>query len=89
MIFDRAKRSGEICGSKFRFTDAIAQSLLAENKKRPRSLAAFLSTSSRQLLGSHFLGLAFLPHQLQLTLRFFVCGSHFLLHANRGFFQLR
>jgi hypothetical protein len=39
------------------------------------------------LLGCHFFGFAFLPHQLQLTLGFLEGRGHFLLHAGSGFFE--
>jgi hypothetical protein len=39
------------------------------------------------LLGCHFFGFAFLPHQLQLALGFLEGGRDFLLHAGSGFFE--
>src|ERR1700733_775674 len=40
-----------------------------------------------ELLGCHFFGFAFLPHQLQLALGFLEGGRNFLLHAGSGFFE--
>ena len=40
-----------------------------------------------ELLGCHFFGFAFLPHQLQLALGFLEGGRYFLLHAGSGFFE--
>jgi hypothetical protein len=40
-----------------------------------------------ELLGCHFFGFAFLPHQLQLALGFLEGCRHFLLHAGSGFFE--
>ena len=40
-----------------------------------------------ELLGCHFFGFAFLPHQFQLALGFLEGGRYFLLHAGSGFFE--
>ena len=45
------------------------------------------STDDVELLGCHFFGFAFLPHQLQLALGFLEGGRYFLLHAGSGFFE--
>ena len=47
------------------------------------------STDDAELLGCHFFGFAFLPHQLQFALRRFDLRRDFLLDASRRFFQLR
>ncbi len=44
-------------------------------------------TDDAELLGCHFFGFAFLPHQLQLALGFLEGGRYFLLHAGSGFFE--
>jgi hypothetical protein len=44
-------------------------------------------TGDDGLLGCHFFGFAFLPHQLQLALGFLEGGRYFLLHAGSGFFE--
>ena len=57
-------------------------------RQRPRLLAAFVVlTEDADLLGCHFFGFAFLPHQLQLALGFLEGGRYFLLHAGSGFFE--
>ena len=40
-----------------------------------------------ELLGGHFFGFAFLPHELQLALGFLEGGRDFLLHAGSDFFE--
>jgi hypothetical protein len=44
-------------------------------------------TDDAELLGCHFFGFAFLPHQFQLALGFLEGGRYFLLHAGSGFFE--
>jgi hypothetical protein len=45
------------------------------------------SFDDAELLGCHFFGFVFLPHQLQLALGFLEGGRDFLLHAGSGFFE--
>src|SRR5271168_2220860 len=44
-------------------------------------------TDDADLLGCHFFGFAFLPHEFQFALGFFEGGRDFLLHAGSGFFE--
>jgi len=39
------------------------------------------------LLGCHFFGFAFVPHEFQFALGFFEGGRDFLLHAGGGLFE--
>ena len=56
-------------------------------KQRPRLLAAFGLNDDAELLGGHFFGFAFLPHEFQFALGFLEGGRDFLLHAGSGFFE--
>jgi len=44
-------------------------------------------TDDGELLGCHFFGFAFLPHQLQFALGFLEGSRDFLLHAGSSFFE--
>src|ERR1700738_44783 len=44
-------------------------------------------TDNAELLGCHFFGFAFLPHEFQFALGFLEGGRDFLLHAGSGFFE--
>ena len=51
-------------------------------------LAVFWLVDDAELLGCHFFGFAFLPHELQFALGFLEGGRDFLLHSGSGFFEL-
>jgi hypothetical protein len=50
-------------------------------------LAAFRLLQVNELLGCHFLGFAFLPHQFQFALGFLEGCGDFLLYLGSRFFK--
>ena len=58
-----------------------------ENHKGRDCSRPFGLSDDAELLGGHFFGFAFLPHQLQFALGFLEGGRYFLLHAGSGFFE--
>jgi hypothetical protein len=63
---------------------------IGTQEQRPRLLSRpfGLSDDDAQLLGGHFFGFAFLPHEFQFALGFLEGGRDFLLHTGSGLFKL-
>ena len=80
----------ESCPSQSPYSAAgVHQTIKPQQHKTKAAIARGLCglTDDAELLGCHFFGFAFLPHQLQLALGFLEGGRYFLLHAGSGFFE--
>ena len=77
------------CPSQLPYSAAAAQTIKTTAATTKAAIARGLCglTDDAELLGCHFFGFAFLPHQLQLALGFLEGGRYFLLHAGSGFFE--
>ena len=71
------------------FVRCCTWQLQTETRKTKAAIARGLCglTDDAELLGGHFFGFAFLPHELQFALGFLEGGRDFLLHAGSGFFE--